>query len=453
MIEPEYDVAVVGGGISGMAAARALRVAGKTVVVLEASDRFGGRSWSEENPDGVLEHGGMYIGDDHHALIALGESVGMTRTPAPLDGQDVFVVDGERIVAVDDWLPAGTPFAEDVERAFAAIEDLAAAVGWEAPWEHPDAATLDSTTVQEWLDSNFDEPAVSLLHNAIFGPLLGAAPSEVSLLFWAYYVAECGGVDALTATRGGLQNEWWLEGASTVSVRIGAFLGDSARLNTPVSRIERSPGAAVLHIPGGVVVARQVILALPPASANRILFEPSLPAMRDQLQMRAPLGRIAKVVLRYEKRFWAERGLSGAVINTGEMPFYQLDATKSEEPNATVVAFIGGSSYDYWRTLDPEQQRAKYLAVVAEALGEEAQHPLHYATTDWPDEPWKRGGPVTFHPPGVLSAYGTALRASVGNIHIAGTEASPRHAGYMEGGVRAGQTSAAAAIAALDAAN
>src|SRR4051795_4665284 len=58
----DADVAVVGAGLAGLAAADALRAAGREVVVLEARDRVGGRVWSRRLANGsVVEMGAEFI--------------------------------------------------------------------------------------------------------------------------------------------------------------------------------------------------------------------------------------------------------------------------------------------------------------------------------------------------------------------------------------------------------
>jgi phytoene dehydrogenase-like protein len=57
------DVVVIGAGFAGIAAARDLSEAGRSVVILEARDRIGGRTWYREIPGtGVMaEYGGMFF--------------------------------------------------------------------------------------------------------------------------------------------------------------------------------------------------------------------------------------------------------------------------------------------------------------------------------------------------------------------------------------------------------
>ena len=53
-----HDVVVIGGGIAGLTAARDLAHRGYGVVVLEARDRLGGRTWWKRFAD-----------SDHHAEV------------------------------------------------------------------------------------------------------------------------------------------------------------------------------------------------------------------------------------------------------------------------------------------------------------------------------------------------------------------------------------------------
>ena len=56
-----YDVAVVGGGFAGVTAARECALRGRSVIVLEARDRLGGRTWSAEWDGWQVEYGGAWV--------------------------------------------------------------------------------------------------------------------------------------------------------------------------------------------------------------------------------------------------------------------------------------------------------------------------------------------------------------------------------------------------------
>ncbi|HEX8110761.1 MAG TPA: FAD-dependent oxidoreductase [Kofleriaceae bacterium] len=68
-------VAVIGGGFAGTSAGWMLAQLGATVTLYEASDRLGGRVWSQPDftSERTIEWGGELIGYNHPAWILLAE--------------------------------------------------------------------------------------------------------------------------------------------------------------------------------------------------------------------------------------------------------------------------------------------------------------------------------------------------------------------------------------------
>src|ERR1700704_2340939 len=130
------DVAVLGAGLAGLAAARDLAGSGTDVVVLEARERPGGRVDAVELPDGrLMQTGGEVVGRKHRAYLDLVDELGLTVEPS-------YVGDpGEMSWGLEEGVFVGdhAPWMSDAERAdLARIERefgrLASTVDPDDPW-------------------------------------------------------------------------------------------------------------------------------------------------------------------------------------------------------------------------------------------------------------------------------------------------------------------------------
>lgn len=439
----QADAIVVGGGLSGMAAAYTMAQEGLKVTVLEAKDRVGGRTHSDANtPGGPLDFGGMLIGTTHYRSRLLGETLGLSWVPARPSGSMTYRAEGQVVRAPDGGYPdsvAGS-IALDAEltRVNGLFDDLAETVGSEGPWEGPEHAALDAVTVQSWLEENVTDEVARRIVRTDLNIIVGADTTEMSMLFWAQYVAKCEGMRALQVTA---NDALWLGGSQQISQRIAELEGITVITDAPVYSVTYTDDAVVVDSARGRFTAPAATIAVPPSAANAIQFSPELPLARRQLQARAPMGRESKVQVRYSRAFWRDAGLSGEVFDL-DLGYLSLDVTRPGDEWATIVAFIGGKDYDAWFALGADARKKAVLDSLVAALGPEAADVLGYHETDWPSVPYTMGAPVTVMPPGLLSRIGDALNAPVGPLRFAGTEAASMWTGYMEGAVRAGEAAA-----------
>ncbi|MBO9695166.1 MAG: flavin monoamine oxidase family protein [Sphingopyxis sp.] len=436
------DVIIVGAGFAGLSAARELRRAGKSVVVLEADERVGGRTKAATLAGETIDIGGQWVGPTQTHLLALAKDYGVRVVPQYADGENIIDIAG-RMARYRGETPGLAD--EDLAEFGAAVlqlETMAARLPVPRPWLAPEAPELDALTVESWLLVNVPGKPARELFRALIRAVMSSESADVSLLALLSYMASAGGLEALIATRGGAQDSLFEGSVWSIASKIAAELGGAVVLGAPVSRIEQDAKGVTATSAKGVWRGARVIVTAPPAMAARIAYAPPLPARRDGLTQRMPLGNVIKVALAYDRPFWREQGLSGLVISDKTEFGPWFDRGTSLTKGGALVGFFDGAPARRWADRTPAERRARVLDDLAEYFGEAARHPVDYVEEVWTLAPFQRGGYVSVPGPGVLTGFGSALLDPVGRIHWAGTETADAWVGYIDGAIRSGERAA-----------
>jgi monoamine oxidase len=462
------DVVIVGAGFAGLTAARNIAAKHRSVIVLEARDRVGGRVWNHELPGGqVSERGGTFVGPTQDHVMALATQLGIGTFPTYDTGDDIYVADGTTMRYSDTSVFGTAPPDPEIVLPLATIipglDSMSTSVPIDAPWQAASAADWDGQTLESYLKGQPTSNQRFLdVASAAVRPIFGAELREVSLLFTLFYIASSGDeknpgtFERNFDTRGGAQQSRFVGGSQRIALTVAERLGGASRgtagrvvLGTPVRRIAQGKRGVTVYSDRLTVSAKQVIVAIPPTLAGRIYYEPILPFERDQLTQRYGQGTLTKVAATYKTPFWREAGLTGTAIATGGPVSATFDDSPSDASIGIVFGFVGGDNARSYNATPPATRREQVLKQYASFFGNQALSPTGFFETSWSAEEWTRGCPVGIPSTGTLLAYGSRLREPVGRIHWAGTETSTYWNGYMDGAVRSGERAAAEVLAAL----
>src|SRR5262245_58594859 len=149
----EADVCVVGAGYAGLTAARRLQQGGKSVVVLEARDRIGGRIWTYHLSDGSpVDRGGGWVANRHDAILRLAKEFGVSTYKTYVAGYHLLVGDG-RTRRYRGLIPKISPAAIlTIMLAQMKLDRMAKTIPVESPWTAARAAEWDALSIASFLE-------------------------------------------------------------------------------------------------------------------------------------------------------------------------------------------------------------------------------------------------------------------------------------------------------------
>ena len=434
------DVIIVGAGFAGLAAAKALRAAGVEPLIIEARDRVGGRTCPGSIAGLTIDLGGMWVGPTQTVLDALAREYGVKTYPQYITGKSAIELNGKWHSSEGEDYGAllSLPVKLDLAQLVYRLTALSDSINPESPWTHPKADAFDAMTMQTWLDEHTHTDGAMSFMVSLIRSVFCAEPADLSFLYCLFYLKSGGNLEELTTFRNGAQQRLFVGGVHQLSQRMAVELGERVILNSPVTDIEQDAEGVTATCPEATFRAKALIVAIAPALAGRINYSPLLPAKRDALTQRMPMGSVIKVWIAYSTPFWRARGFSGLFSSDTAAFGPAFDVTPPGTPVGLLAGFFDARNSVEWSARTSDQRRAEVIRCLTTALGAEAQAPLEYVEKNWTQEHYSRGCYTGTLGPGALTQFGPTLRKPVGRIFFAGTESSSIWAGYIEGALRSG---------------
>ena len=431
-MEPETEVLVVGAGIAGLGAARALHEAGRRVLVLEARDRIGGRIWTHRDPqfEQPVELGAEFID---------GVTPGIEEAIAG-SGVQVEETGGESWSVRDGRLTRR-------ERGGAAVEEVFARIR-EAALREEDISLAE------------------LLERECAAPRLQEALPHVLAYVRGYHAADEHRIGIKGLVFGDAADDE-IEGDRTrrplggydriVEWLRGRLPADAVRLKTPVERIAWRKDRVTALTPAGTFTARKAVVTVPLGvlKAGALAFDPPLVAKALAME-RVHMGSVTKLVLRFRERVWQEADRRLARLGWLSVPEHRFRTWWTLWPSdaPVLVGWVGGPNGARLAELPDEAVLTEGLEGLAAALAVSVTA-LRAGLASWHVHNWERDpysrGAYSFLGVGGLEAQGTLAAPVEGTLFFAGEATDVTgHFSTVHGALTTGYRAAREVVEALD---
>ncbi|TGP98150.1 MULTISPECIES: flavin monoamine oxidase family protein [unclassified Mesorhizobium] len=414
-------VVIVGAGFTGLSAAIELKRAGVDFVLVEARDRVGGRVEAVRNGLGErIDSGGQFLCEDMPQLMELARAQDKTFVETYVEGD--FITH-----------PAmSAPRAERTYHASMAIRERMNRI-------EPNDPAIEGLTVADWLEGQNDTADAKAAFRSMIEGLWCLALEKVPL--WYLIDNDRRITNEVPELQYSLR-----ETMQSVADDLARDFDGRVRLGEPVTRIEYGPPGVRVVSSNGVIEARAVLVAVPPATAAKLDFTPVLPAALDRALGAWESGAVIKILVRYPRPFWRERDLSGMVMWRDLPGLFACDASKDPD-HAALVVFAGGPLALRWHELGEADLRAQVTMRLVEALGPEAADSLDFSRRDWTHDGWSGGAYSDLIIDVTARDAERTILAGAPPLHFASSELSPSFPGYVEGAIVAGRIAARRIIA------
>jgi monoamine oxidase len=402
-------VLVIGAGFAGLAAADALRAAGRDVVVIEARERIGGRTWTVDFGGTPIDVGGAWMhGIDGNPVADLARRSGIGWRPAEVIDGTITGFDAQAgAVSLTDLVTYVAGPQADFEEA---IGELRAALGPGASLAQAIDLFLDRSDLtgahRRWADFGIRQAIVELFYGG---------PADLTSLDAIFLDSEFAGGNQFPD--GGYASLVHAL-AQGLDIRTGEVVEtvrwDERGVAVETSRATHRGSHAIVTVPLGVL------------KADTIRFDPVLPARKLDAIARLDMGNFEKVVLRFPRAFWLEPEHHTTVYFSetyGEFPIHFDLSRFTGQPD--LLCFCGGRFARSIVERSDDDVIGRVLAILREVHGGAVPDPERALRTRWLADPFARGS-YSYIPVGATPADMDALGEPAGPRLLFAGEATVR---------------------------